>query len=200
MKKLTPRQQQVLDLVRDRIEATGMPPTRAEIATELGFRSANAAEEHLRALARKGIVELMPGRSRGLRLIEEEAEPPGLPIVGTVAAGSPVLAVENIDERLELSAGLFAPQAQYLLRVKGMSMRDAGILEGDLLAVNRDKEVSDGDIVVARIEDDVTVKRLQRSGQQLELHPAHPDFDVIRVDPESQEFAIEGVVIGLLRL
>jgi repressor LexA len=198
LKKLTGRQQQILDFLEDRIQATGMPPTRVEIASELGFRSPNAAEDHLKALARKGVVELIPGTSRGIRVVSPE--PLGLPIVGSVAAGSPVLAVENIDERLQLSKDFFHPQAHYLLRVKGLSMKDAGILEGDLIAVNREMEPRNGDIVVARIDDDVTVKRLEKNRGMVELHPENPEFSVIRVDPERHEFAIEGVVVGLLRI
>jgi len=198
LKKLTGRQQQILDFVEQHIQATGMPPTRVEIASELGFRSPNAAEDHLKALARKGVVELVPGASRGIRVVN--AEPEGLPVVGSVAAGSPVLAVENIDERLPIGTGLFTRPAHYLLRVKGLSMRDAGILEGDLIAVNREIEPRNGDTVVARIDDDVTVKRLQKNGRMVELHPENPDFDVIRIDPERHEFAIEGVVVGLLRI
>lgn len=198
MKKLTGRQQQIFDLIEEHIQATGMPPTRVEIAAELGFRSPNAAEDHLKALARKGVIELVPGASRGIRIVD--AEPEGLPIVGSVAAGSPVLAVENIDERLKVGANLFTRPAHYLLRVKGLSMRDAGILEGDLIAVNRELAPRNGDTVVARIDDDVTVKRLQKNGQIIELHPENPDFDVIQVDPERHDFAIEGVVVGLLRI
>ena len=175
-----------------------MPPTRVEIAAELGFRSPNAAEDHLKALAKKGVIELVPGASRGIRIID--AEPEGLPIVGSVAAGSPVLAVENIDEHLKVGANLFSQPAHYLLRVKGLSMREAGILEGDLIAVNRELAPRNGDTVVARIDDDVTVKRLQKNGKIVELHPENPDFDVIQVDPERHDFAIEGVVVGLLRI
>lgn len=198
MKELTGRQQQIFDFVEQHIQATGMPPTRVEIASELGFRSPNAAEDHLKALAKKGVIELVPGASRGIRIVD--AEPEGLPIVGSVAAGSPVLAVENIDERLKVGANLFSRPAHYLLRVKGLSMRDAGILEGDLIAVNRELAPRNGDTVVARIDDDVTVKRLQKNGRIVELHPENPDFDVIEVDPERHDFAIEGVVVGLLRI
>lgn len=198
MKELTGRQQQIFDFVEQHIHATGMPPTRVEIASELGFRSPNAAEDHLKALAKKGVIELVPGASRGIRIVD--AEPEGLPIVGSVAAGSPVLAVENIDERLKVGANLFSRPAHYLLRVKGLSMRDAGILEGDLIAVNRELAPRNGDTVVARIDDDVTVKRLQKNGRIVELHPENPDFDVIEVDPERHDFAIEGVVVGLLRI
>ena len=198
MKELTSRQQQIFDFVEQHLQATGMPPTRVEIAAELGFRSPNAAEDHLKALAKKGVIELVPGASRGIRIID--AEPEGLPIVGSVAAGSPVLAVENIDEHLKVGANLFSQPAHYLLRVKGLSMREAGILEGDLIAVNRELAPRNGDTVVARIDDDVTVKRLQKNGKIVELHPENPDFDVIQVDPERHDFAIEGVVVGLLRI
>ncbi len=198
MKKLTGRQQQILDFLSDHIQSTGMPPTRAEIASELGFRSPNAAEDHLKALERKGVIELVPGASRGIRVVD--AEPEGLPIIGSVAAGRPVLAVENVDDHLGLRADFFSPPAHYLLRVKGLSMKDAGILEGDLIAVNREREARNGDIVVARIDDEVTVKRLQKSAKGVELHPENPDFEVIRVDPERCDFALEGVVVGLLRL
>jgi len=198
LKELTSRQQQIFDFVEQHLQATGMPPTRVEIAAELGFRSPNAAEDHLKALAKKGVIELVPGASRGIRIID--AEPEGLPIVGSVAAGSPVLAVENIDEHLKVGANLFSQPAHYLLRVKGLSMREAGILEGDLIAVNRELAPRNGDTVVARIDDDVTVKRLQKNGKIVELHPENPDFDVIQVDPERHDFAIEGVVVGLLRI
>jgi repressor LexA len=183
---LTPRQQQILDLIRDRIEATGLPPTRAEIAAAFGFRSPNAAEQHLRALARKDAIELLPGSSRGIRLLIEPPEQ-GLPVVGRVAAGSPILAVENIEEH-------------YLLRVHGLSMRDAGILDGDLLAVHRTSEAANGQIVVARLEDEVTVKRFRRRGNKVRLLPENPDFDPIEVDLRRQPLAIEGLGVGVLRI
>ncbi len=194
---LTPRQAQVLDLVRQYISDTGYPPTRADIARELGFKSANAAEEHLKALARKGAIEMIPGTSRGIRLPEDS----GLPIVGRVAAGSPILATEHIEDRVDVPANFFAPRADYLLRVNGDSMRDVGIMDGDLLAVHRTTEARNGEIVVARIEDEVTVKRLQRTKVRnvLRLLPENPDFDPIEVDLREQEVAIEGLGVGVLR-
>ena len=177
--KLTARQEQVLNVIRQYVADTGYPPTRADIARELGFKSANAAEEHLRALARKGAIEMIAGASRGIRLTESS----GLPIVGRVAAGSPVLATEHIEDYCELSPGFFSPQADYLLRVTGDSMQDVGILDGDLLAVHSTPTARDGQIVVARIEDEVTVKRLKRSGQHtLKLLPENAAFEPIVVD------------------
>ena len=198
MIKLTPRQQQVLDLIRTHIEDTGYPPTRAEIARILGFKSANAAEEHLKALARKGAIEMVAGASRGIRLPEVQA---GIPIVGRVAAGSPILAEEHIEDYCEMPHHFFHPAADYLLRVNGMSMRDAGILDGDLLAVHRTTQVHNGEIVVARIEDEVTVKRFKREGNRaiVELWPENPDFDVIEVDLRDENFTIEGLSVGVVR-
>lgn len=194
--KLTARQQQVLDVIREYVADTGYPPTRADIARELGFKSANAAEEHLRALARKGAIEMIAGASRGIRLTESS----GLPIIGRVAAGAPVLAAEHIEDYCELSPGFFSPSADFLLRVTGDSMRDAGILDGDLLAVYNTATARDGQIVVARIEDEVTVKRLKRSGQHtLKLLPENPDFDPIVVDLRQTEVAIEGISVGVIR-
>ncbi|MEK9654934.1 MAG: transcriptional repressor LexA [Halieaceae bacterium] len=194
--KLTARQEQVLDVIREYVADTGYPPTRADIARELGFKSANAAEEHLRALARKGAIEMIAGASRGIRLTESS----GLPIIGRVAAGSPVLATEHIEDYCELSPGFFSPSADYLLRVTGDSMRDVGILDGDLLAVHNTQTARDGQIVVARIEDEVTVKRLKRSGQYtLKLLPENPDYDPIVVDLRQTEVAIEGVSVGVIR-
>lgn len=197
MAELTNRQQQVLDLIRRYIEETGFPPTRADIARELGFRSPNAAEEHLRALARKGVIEMVAGASRGIRL----AESSGLPVIGRVAAGSPILAQEHIEEYCDVPPSLFKPQANYFLRVHGDSMIDAGILDGDLLAVHRTTDVHNGQIVVARIEDEVTVKRLQRtrSKYQLLLLPENRDYQPIEVDLREQSFAIEGLSVGILR-
>jgi repressor LexA len=192
---LTPRQRQILDLIRDFMQETGMPPTRAEIADTLGFRSPNAAEEHLRALARKGVIELLPGASRGIRLIEET----GIPVVGRVAAGSPILAEEHIEDRYQLDPGLFHPRADYLLRVRGMSMRDAGILDGDLLVVHRTPEASSGQIVVARLENEVTVKRFRRRGNRVLLLPENPDYSPIEVDLRHQDLTIEGQGVGILR-
>lgn len=195
--RLTPRQAQVLDVIRAHIADTGYPPTRADIARELGFKSPNAAEEHLKALARKGAIEMIPGTSRGIRLPEES----GLPIVGRVAAGSPILATEHIEDRVDLAPNFFRPRADYLLRVHGDSMCLAGILDGDLLAVHKTTEAANGQIIVARIEDEVTVKRLQRTRtrSKLLLLPENPDFDPIEVDLKTQEFAIEGLSVGVIR-
>ncbi|MCB1632319.1 MAG: transcriptional repressor LexA [Pseudomonadales bacterium] len=198
MPQLTDRQRQVLELIRRYIDATGYPPTRADIARELGFRSANAAEEHLRALARKGAIEMTAGASRGIRLSGES----GIPVVGRVAAGSPLLAAEHIERHLQIPPRTFSPPADYFLRVCGMSMRDAGILDGDLLAVHRSAEARDGQIVVARIDDEVTVKRLRRTRDRhvVELLPENPDFEPIRVDLSNREFALEGIAVGVLRV
>ena len=198
MQTLTDRQQQVLDLIRSHVSATGYPPTRADIARELGFRSPNAAEEHLRALERKGMIEMTAGASRGIRLNEES----GIPVVGRVAAGSPILAAEHVERHVQVPAQLFSPRADFFLRVRGMSMRDAGILDGDLLAVHRTTEARQGQIVVARIDEDVTVKRLHRTRERhvIELLPENPDFETIRVDLREREFALEGVSVGVLRL
>ena len=219
MIKLTARQEQILGLIRDAIETTGFPPTRAEIAGELGFRSANAAEEHLQALARKGAIEISPGTSRGIRLLERPPEGVrprrfgatqmalphpelmqfALPLVGRVAAGSPILAEEHISATYQVDPGLFTARPDYLLKVRGMSMRDAGIMDGDLLAVKKADSARDGQIVVARLDDDVTVKRFRRNGGVIELLPENPDFDTIRVEPGKHEFALEGLAVGLLR-
>jgi repressor LexA len=197
MEKLTSRQQQVLDLVRRHIDQTGYPPTRADIARELGFKSANAAEEHLKALARKGAIEMIAGASRGIRLPESA----GIPIIGRVAAGNPVLAEQNIEDYCDLPPTFFKPRADYFLVVQGDSMVDVGILDGDLLAVHSTRVANNGDIVVARIEDEVTVKRLRRSGQKhlVELLPENPDYEPIRVDLREQAFTIEGISVGVLR-
>lgn len=204
--KLTARQQEILDLIRSEIQRTGFPPTRAEIAQALGFRSPNAAEDHLKALARKGAITLTAGASRGIRLAEPPAPPSSpthplsllLPIVGRVAAGSPILAAEHIEREIGVEPSLFNPVPDYLLRVRGLSMRDAGILDGDLLAVKKTPEARNGQIVVARLGDEVTVKRLQRSGGSLQLLPENPDFSPINVHP-SDDFAIEGLAVGLIR-
>ncbi len=195
MRDLTPRQQEILQLIRERIETTGMPPTRVELARQLGFRSANAAEEHLRVLARKGMLELVPGASRGIRL----SDGGGLPVVGRVAAGSPILAREQIEGRYQIDAALFAPRADYLLRVRGMSMKDAGILDGDLLAVHRSAEARTGQVVVARLDDEVTVKRLRKRGHSVELLPENPNFVPIVVDLRRQALVIEGIAVGVIR-
>jgi repressor LexA len=197
--QLTARQRQVLDLVREFIDDAGMPPTRAEIATALGFRSANAAEEHLRALARKGVIELVPGASRGIRLKEASREAEGLPLVGRVAAGRPILAEEHIQGRYQVDPALFRPRPHYLLQVHGMSMKDAGILDGDLVAVHRTPEVRSRQIVVARLDDEVTVKRYRQEGKIVWLMPENADFEPIRVDLDQQAVIIEGVVVGVVR-
>ncbi|WP_297188233.1 transcriptional repressor LexA [uncultured Porticoccus sp.] len=196
---LTARQQEILNLIKQHIDETGYPPTRAEIATELGFRSPNAAEEHLRALARKGMIEMVSGASRGIRLLDEE--PAGLPLIGRVAAGDPVLAAENIEDYLDIGANLFNPRADYLLRVHGMSMKNAGIMDGDLLAVHKTGQAQKGQIVVARIEDDVTVKRLGKSLKRHEvlLEPENEEMSPIVVDLREQSFVIEGLGVGVIR-
>ncbi len=214
MATLTPRQQQIFDLIRNTIRGTGFPPTRAEIAAEFGFSSPNAAEEHLRALARKGVIELTPGASRGIRLkvARSDSETPDqfslpvsgimqltLPLVGRVAAGSPILAAEHIDRQYQVDASVFDERPDYLLRVRGLSMRDAGILDGDLLAVRKASEAPNGKIVVARLGDDVTVKRLQRRGGAIELIAENPDFPNIMVTPGREEFSLEGIAVGLIR-
>jgi len=199
---LTPRQAEVLDLIRRHLAETGLPPTRAEIARRLGFRSANAAEEHLRALARKGAIELLPGASRGIRVVSGEAGATGLPVIGRVAAGSPILAAEHVEDRYAVDPRLFQPAADYLLRVRGLSMRDAGILDGDLLAVHATPEAQSGQIVVARLGDEVTVKRLKRdrrSPHRVVLRAENPDFAPIEVDLRRDQMVIEGIGVGLVR-
>lgn len=212
--ELTRRQHEILAFIRRFMETEGYPPTRADIGRALGFRSPNAAESHLRALARKGAIELQRGTSRGIRLPDmesaaPEAAPPHpglpedvaglLPVVGRVAAGSPLLAEESIEAYRQVDAQLFAPRADYLLRVRGESMRDAGILDGDLLAVHRTSEVRDGQIAVVRLHDEVTVKFLQRADGRLHLHPANPGFSVLEIDPESEPAELEGIGVGVLR-
>ena len=200
MIKLTARQQQILDLIEDQIEETGYPPTRAEIAELLGFRSANAAQEHLKALERKGVIEIVPGGSRSIRLLSQRAAS-GIPIVGRVAAGSPILAEENIEDHVKIPEQLFHPAASYFLRVHGMSMKDAGILDGDLLAVHSTATAENGQIVVARIDDEVTVKRLRRTRRkyEIELLPENADFEPIVVNLSERDFAIEGLGVGVIR-
>ena len=197
MIKLTSRQHEVLDFIKSYIDETGFPPTRADIAQELGFRSANASEEHLKALARKGAIEMIPGTSRGIRLPISD----GIPIVGRVAAGNPILAEEHIEDYCELAPGFFHPRADFLLRVRGDSMKDAGILDGDLLAVHNTTQANNGDIVVARLGDEVTVKRLRRhrSRYQLTLLPENPGYQPIEVDLRERECVIEGVGVGVIR-
>jgi repressor LexA len=215
--KLTARQQQILDLVQSAIERTGAPPTRAEIANELGFKSANAAEEHLQALARKGVIELVGGTSRGIRLKSDTLralnEARGkqyslplpslsqlsLPLVGRVAAGSPILAQEHVEQTYLLEASMFPRRPDYLLKVKGMSMRDAGILDGDLLAVQKSREARNGQIVVARLGDEVTVKRFRRTRTTIELLPENPEFQPIVVPFGDVDFELEGIAVGLVR-
>lgn len=203
MRPLTQRQEQVLALVKSTMIDTGMPPTRAEIARELGFKSANAAEEHLKALARKGVIDILPGTSRGIRLniplddpMDEEL---GLPLIGRVAAGEPILAQEHVESHYKVDPELFKPSADFLLRVNGMSMKDIGILDGDLLAVHRTADVHNGQVVVARVDEDVTVKRLERRGREVLLHAENNDFSPIKVDLSSQPFAIEGIAVGVIR-
>jgi repressor LexA len=218
--KLTARQQQILELIQNAIARTGSPPTRAEIATELGFKSANASEEHLKALARKGAIELVSGTSRGIRLkgdslqainasrakqFKEQFSLPipsllqlTLPLIGRVAAGSPILAQEHIEQSYSFESGMFARKPDYLLKVKGMSMRDAGIMDGDLLAVQSATDARNGQIIVARLGEEVTVKRYRRTKNLIELLPENPDFKIITVDPE-EPFAIEGLAVGLIR-
>lgn len=200
---LTERQSEILKLVRDLTEATGFPPTRAEIAEKMGFRSVNAAEQHLRALARKGALDILQGASRGLRVREKPGARGGrlmeLPVIGRVAAGSPILAEEHVQGRYQVDPGLFTPRADYLLRVRGMSMRDAGILEGDLLAVHRTPEARSGQVVVARLADEVTVKRFRRRGHSVQLLPENPEFEAIDVDLRRDPFTIEGIAVGVIR-
>lgn len=197
MEKLTKRQQQVLDLIRDYIDDTGYPPTRMDIANELGFKSPNAAEEHLRALARKGAIEMIPGASRGIRL--PDSAPEGIPIIGQVAAGNPILAEQNIEEYCEVPGALFYPSADFFLRVKGDSMKDIGIMDGDLLAVHNSETAENGQIVVARVGDDVTVKRFKKYRNKIMLLPENEDYEPIVVNPKEEVFAIEGLGVGILR-
>jgi repressor LexA len=204
MEALTDRQAEILRLVKELTEVSGYPPTRAEIAEKMGFRSVNAAEQHLRALAKKGVIEISSGASRGIRV--RDSKPNArlgrlleLPVIGRVAAGSPMLAEEHVQGRYQVDPNLFTPRADYLLRVRGMSMRDAGILEGDLLAVHKTEEARTGQIVVARLADDVTVKRLRRRGHTVQLLPENPDFEPIEVDERSAPFAIEGIAVGVIR-
>lgn len=197
MAKLTERQQRVLDYVRNAIEETGFPPTRAEIAKELGFRSPNAAEEHLKALARKGAIEMIPGTSRGIRIVEEEA--PGLPIVGRVAAGEPILAQEHIEDYCTIAPEFFHPKADFLLEVQGDSMIKIGIHNGDYIAVHKTNNARNGNIIVARVDEDVTVKRYEKLRSKVLLHPENDDYQTIEVNPKDQEFNIEGLFVGVIR-
>ena len=199
LKPLTNRQQQIFDLIKEAISDTGMPPTRAEIATFFGFKSANAAEEHLKALAKKGYIEMLPGTSRGIRLAEQFIETEGLPLIGQVAAGEPILAQEHVEDHYKMDGNLFHPAADYLLRVNGESMKDIGILDGDLLAVHQTTDVQNGQVIVARVENDVTVKRFKRDGNVVYLLAENEDFAPIKVDLTSQEFNVEGIAVGVIR-
>ncbi len=202
MKPLTPRQAEILELIRDTIDATGMPPTRAEIALKLGFRSANAAEEHLKALARKGAIEILPGTSRGIRLTQqvEESTETGLPLIGQVAAGEPILAQAHIEAHYQIDPAMFHPSADYLLRVHGDSMKNIGILDGDLLAVHQAQTARNGQVVVARVGDDeVTVKRFEQRGSKVLLHAENEMYDPIRVDLKAEQLSIEGLAVGVIR-
>jgi repressor LexA len=215
MLKLTARQEQILNLIKDAIQNTGFPPTRAEIANELGFRSTNAAEEHLQALARKGVIEIAAGTSRGIRLLESELSNLGrstpmmqqntpslqlsLPLIGRVAAGSPILATEHVEASYQVDPALFSAKPDFLLRVRGLSMRDIGIMDGDLLAVKKTDSARNGQIVVARIGDDVTVKRYVKTSNGVELQAENPDFPPIIINEDEPDFALEGLAVGLMR-
>ena len=203
MRPLTARQTEVLELIKTTMLETGMPPTRAEIARQLGFRSANAAEEHLKALARKGVIEILPGTSRGIKLnipLDNDAqEEEGLPLIGRVAAGEPILAQEHVESHYKVDPALFQPHADFLLRVNGMSMKDIGILDGDLLAVHRTTDVHNGQVVAARVDEDVTVKRLEKRGREVLLHAENDEFAPIKVDLATEHFAIEGIAVGVIR-
>jgi repressor LexA len=204
MDALTDRQSEILKLIRELTEVSGFPPTRAEIAERMGFRSVNAAEQHLRALEKKGAIEISSGASRGIRV--RDGRPASrlgrlleLPVIGRVAAGSPMLAEEHVQGRYQVDPNLFTPRADYLLRVRGMSMRDAGILEGDLLAVHRTHEARTGQVVVARLADEVTVKRFRRRGHAVQLLPENPDFEPLEVDLRNEPLVIEGIAVGVIR-
>jgi len=197
MEKLTKRQQEIYQLIRSHIKDTGMPPTRMDIANAFGFRSPNAAEDHLRALARKGAIEIIPGTSRGIRLLEEEEQ--GIPVIGEVAAGCPVLAEENINKYYDIPDALFTPKADYFLKVKGLSMQDVGIYDGDLLAVHKTTEARKGQIVVARIGNEVTVKRFDKKNNTIYLLPENKDFEPTVVNKDCGDFAIEGLAVGVIR-
>lgn len=203
MKELTKRQGEVLDVIKDQIAKTGMPPTRVELARILGFKSANAAEEHLKALARKGAIEILSGTSRGIRVVSDhkdnEIASVGLPLIGKVAAGEPILAQEHVETHYDVDPSLFHPAADFLLRVEGESMKDIGIMNGDLLAVHKTKNINNGQVVVARVEDDVTVKRFYREGKQITLKAENELFEPIKVDLEYQSFDIEGIAVGVIR-
>ncbi|WP_394193447.1 transcriptional repressor LexA [Pseudoalteromonas atlantica] len=200
MRPLTNRQAQILELIKVFIKDTGMPPTRAEIAQTLGFKSANAAEEHLKALAKKGVIKMKPGASRGIQLVEEdEPEQLGLPLIGRVAAGEPILAQQHVESYCQIDPLMFKPAADFLLRVQGMSMKDIGIMDGDLLAVHRTQVAENGQVVVARVDDDVTVKRIEKAGKKVLLHAENDEFTAIEVDLEHESFNIEGLAVGVIR-
>lgn len=213
MLKLTARQEQILNLIKDAIQQTGFPPTRAEIASTLGFRSTNAAEEHLQALARKGVIEIAAGTSRGIRLLDSDLSSHitgslsassasanlSIPLVGRVAAGSPILASEHIEASYQVDPALFSAKPDFLLKVRGMSMRDAGILDGDLLAVKKTDHARNGQIIVARLGDDVTVKRYKKTENGIELIPENPDYSIIHVSENETDFSLEGLAVGLMR-
>ncbi len=201
-KQLTERQQEIFDFVKNHISTTGMPPTRVEIAREIGFKSPNAAEEHLKALARKGYIEMLSGTSRGIRILvndEEAANEDSLPLVGRVAAGTPIEAIEHIEDHYPISGTMFNPTADYLLRVNGNSMENIGILDGDLLAVHKTKVAKNGQVVVARVDDEVTVKRLEKKGNLIYLHPENDELESIVVDPRFEYIEIEGIAVGVIR-
>ena len=200
MRPLTKRQAQILELIKVFIKDTGMPPTRAEIAQTLGFKSANAAEEHLKALAKKGVIKMKPGASRGIQLVEEEEqEQLGLPLIGRVAAGEPILAQQHVESHCKIDPLMFKPAADFLLRVNGMSMKDIGIMDGDLLAVHKTQVAENGQVIVARVDDDVTVKRLEKAGRKVLLHAENDEFSAIEVDLENESFNIEGLAVGVIR-
>ena len=204
MEELTERQSEILQLIRELTEVSGFPPTRAEIAERMGFRSVNAAEQHLRALEKKGAIDILPGASRGIRVNDPRSNSRSgrlmeLPVIGRVAAGSPILAEENVQGRYQVDPNLFTPRADYLLKVKGLSMRDIGILDGDLLAVHKTVEARAGQVVVARVNDEVTVKRLRKRGHIVQLVAENPDFAPIEIDLRSDDLAIEGVAVGIIR-
>lgn len=198
---LTARQQEIFDFVKQHIETTGMPPTRVEIAREIGFKSPNAAEEHLKALARKGYIEMLSGTSRGIRILveEEAANDDGLPLIGKVAAGSPIMAIEHVENHYPINGAMFSPPADYLLKVQGNSMEKIGILDGDLLAVHKTTAVRNGQVIVARVDDEVTVKRLERKGDLIYLHPENDELKTIVVDPRTSFIEIEGLAVGVIR-
>ena len=202
-KHLTARQQEIFDFVKNHITTTGMPPTRVEIAREIGFKSPNAAEEHLKALARKGYIEMLSGTSRGIRILvndeTEAANDDGLPLIGKVAAGTPIEAIEHIEDHYPVNGSMFSPAADYLLRVNGNSMEKIGILDGDLLAVHKTNYAKNGQVVVARVDDEVTVKRLEKKGDLIYLHPENDELEAIVVDPRIEYIEIEGIAVGVIR-